>query len=153
MHLSVYDSTSVHIGLLSSCELFQLEPCLPVFLSCQLTENWGDRLFSALKQAGGRAYSNMAVGFNNVDVDAATRHGIAVGNTPVSSAINLHLNQIVEQLPSDTKGRPDGTSIVIYKCVHVSVPSDKLENPSGLHVPNEYHSPPAFTSSNAVLKK
>lgn len=41
-------------------------------------------LFSALSKAGGKAFSNMAVGYNNVDVDAATRHGIAVGNTPVS---------------------------------------------------------------------
>lgn len=49
----------------------------------QLTEDWGDTLFGALKKAGGHAYSNMAVGYNNVDVDAATRHGIAVGNTPV----------------------------------------------------------------------
>lgn len=48
----------------------------------QLTENWGDRLFGALARAGGRAFSNMAVGYNNVDVDAATRHGVAVGNTP-----------------------------------------------------------------------
>jgi len=48
----------------------------------QLTEAWGDPLFQALKNAGGRAYSNYAVGFNNVDVDAATRHGIPVGNTP-----------------------------------------------------------------------
>lgn len=49
----------------------------------QLTEDWGDTLFGALKKAGGHAYSNMAVGYNNVDVDAATRHGISVGNTPV----------------------------------------------------------------------
>jgi hydroxypyruvate reductase 1 len=48
----------------------------------QLTEPWGDELFAALKAAGGSAYSNYAVGFNNVDVDAATRHGIPVGNTP-----------------------------------------------------------------------
>ena len=48
----------------------------------QLTEDWGDELFSALKAAGGTAYSNVAVGFNNVDIDAATRHGIPVGNTP-----------------------------------------------------------------------
>lgn len=48
----------------------------------QLTEDWGDTLFGALKKAGGHAYSNMAVGYNNVDVEAATRHGIAVGNTP-----------------------------------------------------------------------
>jgi hydroxypyruvate reductase 1 len=48
----------------------------------QLTEPWGDELFAALKAAGGTAYSNYAVGFNNVDVDAATGHGIPVGNTP-----------------------------------------------------------------------
>ncbi len=48
----------------------------------QLTENWGDALFAALKSAGGTAYSNVAVGYNNVDVAAATKHGIPVGNTP-----------------------------------------------------------------------
>ena len=48
----------------------------------QLTEDWGDELYSALKAAGGTAYSNVAVGYNNVDVDAATKHGIPVGNTP-----------------------------------------------------------------------
>jgi len=48
----------------------------------QLTEEWGNELFAALKTAGGRAYSNYAVGFNNVDITAATRHGIPVGNTP-----------------------------------------------------------------------
>lgn len=48
----------------------------------QLTEQWGDELFAALKASGGRAYSNYAVGFNNVDVAAASRHGIPVGNTP-----------------------------------------------------------------------
>lgn len=48
----------------------------------QLTEDWGEVLFSALKRAGGTAFSNMAVGYNNVDVNAATKYGIAVGNTP-----------------------------------------------------------------------
>ncbi len=48
----------------------------------QLTEDWGDELFAALKAAGAAAYSNYAVGYNNVDIDAATRHGIPVGNTP-----------------------------------------------------------------------
>ncbi|KAL5196422.1 hypothetical protein ABZP36_010052 [Zizania latifolia] len=48
----------------------------------QLTEDWGEVLFSALKRACGTAFSNMAVGYNNVDVEAATRNGIAVGNTP-----------------------------------------------------------------------
>ncbi|KAL5995669.1 hypothetical protein ACLOJK_025736 [Asimina triloba] len=48
----------------------------------QLTEDWGEVLFSALSRAGGRAFSNMAVGYNNVDVNAATKYGVAVGNTP-----------------------------------------------------------------------
>ena len=48
----------------------------------QLTEPWGETLFSALAAAGGRAYSNYAVGFNNIDLAAATAHGIPVGNTP-----------------------------------------------------------------------
>ena len=48
----------------------------------QLTEPWGEALFSALKAAGGSAYSNYAVGYNNVDLQAATANGIPVGNTP-----------------------------------------------------------------------
>ena len=48
----------------------------------QLTETWGRELFEALKAAGGTAYSNYAVGYNNVDVAAATELGIPVGNTP-----------------------------------------------------------------------
>jgi len=48
----------------------------------QLTEAWNEELFAKLKNAGGKVYSNYAVGYNNVDVDAATRNGIPVGNTP-----------------------------------------------------------------------
>jgi hydroxypyruvate reductase 1 len=48
----------------------------------QLTEPWGEGLFRALKAAGGRVYSNYAVGYNNVNVAAATSLGIPVGNTP-----------------------------------------------------------------------
>lgn len=48
----------------------------------QLTENWSDELFSTLKNAGGLAYSNYAVGYNNVNVRDATKYGIPVGNTP-----------------------------------------------------------------------
>jgi hydroxypyruvate reductase 1 len=48
----------------------------------QLTETWGEELFATLQAAGGHAYSNYAVGFNNIDLTAATRHGIPVGNTP-----------------------------------------------------------------------
>jgi len=53
-------------------------------VSLQLTEDWGEELFSALSRAGGKAFSNMAVGYNNVNVDAANKYGVAVGNTPVS---------------------------------------------------------------------
>jgi glycerate dehydrogenase len=48
----------------------------------QLTETWGAELFQALKAAGGKVYSNYAVGYNNVAVAAATAAGIPVGNTP-----------------------------------------------------------------------
>ena len=50
----------------------------------QLTEDWGETLFSALGRAGGRAFSNMVVGYNNVDVNAANMYGVVVGNTLVS---------------------------------------------------------------------
>jgi hydroxypyruvate reductase 1 len=48
----------------------------------QLTEPWDEDRFRVLKAAGGQVYSNYAVGYNNVDVAAATRQGIPVGNTP-----------------------------------------------------------------------
>jgi hydroxypyruvate reductase 1 len=48
----------------------------------QLTERWDSDLLASLKDAGGRVYSNYAVGYDNVDVAAATGYGIAVGNTP-----------------------------------------------------------------------
>ena len=48
----------------------------------QLTEPWGEALLRALRDAGGAAYSNFAVGYDNVDVPAATALGIPVGNTP-----------------------------------------------------------------------
>ena len=47
-----------------------------------VAQDWADELFGALKKAGGTAYSNYAVGYNNVNVEAATKNGIAVGNTP-----------------------------------------------------------------------
>ncbi len=48
----------------------------------QLTEPWGKDLLGSLKAAGGKVYSNYAVGYNNVDVASATEMGIPVGNTP-----------------------------------------------------------------------
>src|SRR5512140_61950 len=44
----------------------------------QLTEPWDAEVLSALAGAGGKAYSNYAVGYNNVDVTAATAFGVAV---------------------------------------------------------------------------
>lgn len=48
----------------------------------QLTEKWSGELFAVLQKAGGLAYSNYAVGYDNVDVPGATGHNIPVGNTP-----------------------------------------------------------------------
>ena len=48
----------------------------------QLTEQWSEPLLRSLKEAGGAVYSQYAVGFDNVDVEAATRLGLPVGNTP-----------------------------------------------------------------------
>ena len=48
----------------------------------QLTERWDADELRAFKVAGGRVLSNYAVGYDNVDVPAATALGIAVGNTP-----------------------------------------------------------------------
>lgn len=53
------------------------------------TQDWGTELFGALSHAGGVAYSNYAVGYNNVDTKAATKAGIPVGNTPGACA-SLH---------------------------------------------------------------
>jgi hydroxypyruvate reductase 1 len=79
----------------------------------QLTEDWGDVLFSALKRAGGTAFSNMAVGYNNVDVEAANRNGIAVGNTPVSLSCLCcccccKLKPKPQPRPQPCTGRSDG---------------------------------------------
>ncbi len=41
-----------------------------------------DDIFKALKKSGATVYANYAVGVNNIDIDAANRHGIAIGNTP-----------------------------------------------------------------------
>src|SRR5947209_13511139 len=49
-------------------------------LLCHVTDTIDE---SVLKAAPGlRVISNFAVGVNNIDVAAATRRGIAVGNTP-----------------------------------------------------------------------
>jgi lactate dehydrogenase-like 2-hydroxyacid dehydrogenase len=48
----------------------------------QLTEKWDSKILGLLKAAGGVAYCNYAVGYDNVDLEAATLNNIAVGNTP-----------------------------------------------------------------------
>ena len=49
-------------------------------LICLLTEKIDDELLSAAPQL--RTVANIAVGFDNIDVDACTRRGVAVSNTP-----------------------------------------------------------------------
>lgn len=56
-------------------------------------QQWDETLFQALSKAGGSVYSNYAVGFNNVKVPDANKHGIAVGNTPGTSAC-LHQHDV-----------------------------------------------------------
>lgn len=48
----------------------------------QLTESWSAALLGRLAAVGGAVYSQYAVGYDNVDVAAATRAGLPVGNTP-----------------------------------------------------------------------
>jgi hydroxypyruvate reductase 1 len=48
----------------------------------QLTEKWDSKMFGILRVAGGMAYCNYAVGYDNVDLEAATANHIVVGNTP-----------------------------------------------------------------------
>ncbi len=48
----------------------------------QLTESWGRELFEQFAQVDGMVYSNYAVGFDNVDLEAAFDTGIVVCNTP-----------------------------------------------------------------------
>ncbi|QGP91183.1 Putative 2-hydroxyacid dehydrogenase [Neomoorella glycerini] len=47
---------------------------------CLLTDILDDEVFTAAK--GVKIFANVAVGFNNVDLEAATRHGIMISNTP-----------------------------------------------------------------------
>ncbi|KAL4574742.1 hypothetical protein LXL04_021578 [Taraxacum kok-saghyz] len=78
--LSAQNSCRVHAGLIYWSNKIVVLKCDGVI--SQLTEDWGETLFLALSKAGGKGFSNMAVGYNNVDVSAATKYGVAVGNTP-----------------------------------------------------------------------
>lgn len=48
----------------------------------RLAEHWDAELLGTLAAAGGTVLADYAVGYDNVDVAAATSLGIAVGNTP-----------------------------------------------------------------------
>jgi len=48
----------------------------------QITESWSEEMLGALAAAGALIYSQYAVGYDNVDLAAATRLGLPVGNTP-----------------------------------------------------------------------
>lgn len=54
------------------------------YIYCLLTDNIDERFLEACAAATPRTkmIANMAVGFNNINVEAATRLGIAVSNTP-----------------------------------------------------------------------
>src|SRR5690242_11777528 len=49
-------------------------------LICLLTEKIDEELLAAAPRL--RAVANIAVGFDNIDVDTCTRHNVAVSNTP-----------------------------------------------------------------------
>src|SRR5574341_222664 len=49
-------------------------------LICAISEVIDEELLSGCPEL--RVVSNVAVGFNNVDVPAATRHGVVITNTP-----------------------------------------------------------------------
>src|SRR5260370_9836565 len=49
-------------------------------LICLLTEKIDDELLGAAPRL--RTVANIAVGFDNIDLDACTRRGVAVSNTP-----------------------------------------------------------------------
>lgn len=49
---------------------------------CLLTDPIDASVIAAAAASGCRIFANMAVGYNNVDVEAATRAGVAVTNTP-----------------------------------------------------------------------
>lgn len=75
-------------------------------------QDWGSELFEALKQAGGQAYSNYAVGYNNVVVGEATKRGIPVGNTPGGYGSRKAVNNIGKEL---------GTAVLASSCVSMGL--------------------------------
>ena len=74
---------------------------------CMHLQDWSQDLFGALREAGGTAYSNYAVGYNNVHVPSATENRIAVGNTPGAlqcMTVVLYCTASVIHLVKENKG-------------------------------------------------
>lgn len=74
-------TTNPENRVLSSAELRERVVGCDAVL-CLLTDPIDATVIEAAAASGCRVFSNMAVGYNNVDVPAATRAGIVVTNTP-----------------------------------------------------------------------
>lgn len=68
-------------GVLTKGELIEvLTKEKPDAVLCLLTDSIDEKVFEAASQA--KIFANYAVGYNNIDVDAAKKHGVVVSNTP-----------------------------------------------------------------------
>ncbi len=65
----------------SATELLELAPTVDAIV-CLLTDTIDDALLAAGAAGSLRIVANVAVGYNNIDVAAAARHGVVVTNTP-----------------------------------------------------------------------
>ena len=65
----------------SAAELLELAPTVDAIV-CLLTDTIDDALLAAGAAGSLRIVANVAVGYNNIDVAAAARHGVVVTNTP-----------------------------------------------------------------------
>ncbi len=86
--LSILSEAGCRVEYCTSREILSKDDILAAFgESCvgaigQLTEVWDKSVLARFKSVGGKVYSNVAVGYNNVDITAATALRIPVGNTP-----------------------------------------------------------------------
>jgi hydroxypyruvate reductase 1 len=86
--LNILLAAGYRIEVCTSKEILSKEKLIErVGINCkavigQLTEKWDAELFEVLRNAGGLTYCNYAVGYDNVDVQAATQNHISIGNTP-----------------------------------------------------------------------
>ena len=65
----------------SATELLELAPTVDAIV-CLLTDTIDDALLAVGAAGSLRIVANVAVGYNNIDVAAAARHGVVVTNTP-----------------------------------------------------------------------